>query len=158
MSKAVEFTGTVADVFAHRFTLATGDGKKLIDLGPGGEKGVKIEAGQEISVKGDEKPGEVKAHEVRIGDGEWQPVKVDEPRDSKPPHGKDDDEKGGAKPALEPELEDEHVTKLLDEAGYTDHGERERKPKHVEVIASKDGQRHKVHVHKDGVKKAEPVA
>jgi hypothetical protein len=151
MSNAVELTGTVEDVFAHRFTLKTEEGKKLVDLGPGCERELDLSAGQTISVKGEEKPAEFKAKEIRIAGAEWQAVKVDEKHQPKPPHDKGDAHGGDS------ELTDKHVTKLLDKEGYTDHAERTRKPKHVEVMATKDGQRHKVHVHKDGVKKAELI-
>lgn len=151
MSNAVELIGTVEDVFAHRFTLKTDEGKKLVDLGPGGERELHLSSGQTISVKGEDKPAEFKAKEIRIAGAEWQPVKADEKHQPKPAHDKGHDH------GEDTELTDEHVTKLLDDEGYTDHAERTRKPKHVEVMATKDGQRHKVHVHKDGVKKAELV-
>lgn len=151
MSNAVELTGTVEDIFAHRFTLKTHDGKQLVDLGPGAEHALTLSAGQTVSVKGEGKPAEFKAREIRIADGEWQPVKADDTHHPKPPHDK------GHEHGDDPELTDAHVSKLLDDAGYTDHAERTRKPKHVEVLATKDGQRHTVHVHKDGVKKTEPA-
>ena len=151
MTNTVELTGTVEDVFAHRFTLKTDEGNKLVDLGPGGERALDLSAGQTISVKGEDKPAELKAKEIRIAGAEWQAVKADEKHQPKPPHDKGDAHGGDS------ELTDEHVTKLLDDEGYSDHAERTRKPKHVEVMATKDGQRHKVHVRKDGVKKAELV-
>lgn len=151
MSNTVELTGTVEDVFAHRFTLKTDEGNKLVDLGPGGERTLDLSAGQTISVKGEDKPAEFMAKEVRIAGAEWQVVKADEKHQPKPPHDKGNAHGGDS------ELTDEHVTKLLDDEGYSDHAERTRNPKHVEVMATKDGQRHKVHVHKDGVKKAKLV-
>jgi hypothetical protein len=155
MTDVVELTGTVEDVFAHRFTLNTDEGKKLVDLGPGGERELALSAGQTVGVKGEDKPGEFRVKEVRVADGEWQPVKSGDKHPPKPPHDKGH-EHGDAK-GDEAELTDEHVTKLLDEEGYSDHAERIRKPRHVEVVATKDGQHHKLHVHKDGVKKTEPV-
>lgn len=155
MTDVVELTGTVEDVFAHRFTLSTEKGKKLVDLGPGSERELVLSAGQTVSVKGEEKPGEFKAREVRVADGEWQSVKSGDKHPPKPP--RDTEPEHGDAKNDEAELTDHHVTKLLDEEGYTDHAERIRKPKHVEVVATKDGQRHKLHVHKDGVKKTEPV-
>ena len=137
MSKPLELTGTVEDVFGHRFTMKTRDGKHLIDLGPEAGPGAAVQSGQQISVKGEQKPSEIKARRLRIADGAWQDVRSD------------------AKDA--PDIDDAHVTRVLEAAGYTDHGERTRKPKHVEVIASKDGKRHKVHVHKDGLKKSDPL-
>lgn len=70
MSNAAELTGTVEDVFAHRFTLKTDEGKKLVDLGPGGERELDLSAGQTISVKGEDKPAEFKAKEISIAGAE----------------------------------------------------------------------------------------
>jgi len=168
MSKDIELNGTVEDVFGHRFTITADDKKYLVDLGPQGDGGIMVETGQSVSVKGDEKPGEFKATSLRVGDADWLEIKHKD-------HAPKPDDKGsetkahGAKPGRDDVGEesngadkeqgpsDDHVTKTLTDEGYTDLGERTRKPKHVEVIASKDGKRHKVHVHKDGVKKAEPA-
>ncbi len=150
MKEAIEIVGTVEDIFAHRVTLKTETGKTLVDFGPGADL-ADIEPGQEIGVRGERKPGELKARDIRTGSGAWTSVTAEEK------HPKQD---GKNKPTGKGDAgapDDARVTALLDEAGYTDHAERSRKPKHVEVTASKDGKRHTVHVHADGVKKAEPV-
>jgi len=168
MSKDIELNGAIEDVFGHRFTITSNGQKFLVDLGPHGDGGAKVEVGQSVSVKGEEKPGEIKASSLRVGDGDWLEIKhkdhapkpADKGHESKPEAPKSTDGDNGAKPDdtdKEQGPSDDHVTKTLTDEGYTDIGERTRKPKHVEVIASKDGKRHKVHVHKDGVKKTEPA-
>jgi len=162
MSDAVELNGTVEDIFGHRFTLAAQGGKYLVDLGPHGSHAAKITTGQTVSVKGEQKPGEVKAASLRLDDGDW--IEIEQPTKDKVPksQGKDEAAKPVPKPASddgEHEVPHDDVVRALSENGYTDAGEPVRKPKHVEIEATKDGTRHTVHVHKGGVvKKADPVA
>ena len=86
----------------------------------------------------------MKARSLKLDGGDWRELaghKGDKPHD-------DEDH----------EVSEDDVAKALKDGGYSDPGERLRKPKHIEVVATKDGARHKVHVHKGGVvKKAEPV-
>ena len=155
MSKTVELSGTIGDVFAHRFSLKTAEGAKLIDLGPGGERDLELEAGQKVAIRVEEKLSEVKANEIRIAAGEWRPVQAG----GKPAASgsTSSDAKSNDRDDTASWMTEETVRRQLDEAGYTGHGDLVRKPKHVEVEAEKDGKRHTVHIHKDGVKKAEPV-
>lgn len=156
MSETVELSGTVEDLFGHRFTLKGQDGKDLIDLGPDAKDSADLKPGQSVEIKGERKPDGIKAKSIRVADGDWTELK---PAGKQPGHDKDHGGDGNKPGSGEGHgISDEQVTKMLNDEGYTDHGEKTDKPKHVEVIASKDGQRHKVHVHKDGVKKAEPVA
>jgi hypothetical protein len=53
-------SGTVTDVFAHRFVVETGKGKILADLGPKAAERVSLKEGDHVELIGDMKPSELK--------------------------------------------------------------------------------------------------
>lgn len=86
MSDTVTLSGTVADVFAHRFTLTVEGRAVLADLGPKGAERVALASGDAVTITGERKPSEIKVLSVlRAGET------VDIPHGPKPhepkPHG-----------------------------------------------------------------------
>lgn len=89
MSDTVTLSGTVADVFAHRFTLKGEGGTVLADLGPKGAERIRLAPGDVVTVTGDAKPSEIKVRTIlRAGET------VEVPQGPKPhgkPHGRPGD-------------------------------------------------------------------
>ena len=61
-------TGTVQNIFAHRFTLRTAEGVVLADLTPHGEEKIKLIIGDDVTIEGERKPSEIKVNRIRRGD------------------------------------------------------------------------------------------
>ena len=112
-------SGTVTDVFAHRFVVETGKGKILADLGPKAAERVSLKEGDHVELIGDMKPSELKIRSI-AKDGA-PPVLVDHPDKLRPhPHELGAD----SKPAL----------KTVEANGFTVLGRPRRKPKHFEIL------------------------
>ena len=123
--------GTVWAVFGHRFALEGADGRHLADLGPKGAEGVALRVGDAITVEGEQKPSEIKVARLTTADGTVHSVTwPDKP-------GKEAGDPAAAIAAAEA-------------AGYRVTGEPERRPKHIEVPAEKDGRAVRLHVDGDG--------
>lgn len=139
MNEQQDVSGTVWAVFGHRLAIEGPGGRTLADLGPKGAAGIKISAGDTVFLKGERKPTEIKVTSLILGDGTAHAI----PWPKKPEHGEADP--AAAIAAVEAE-------------GYAVEGEPRRKPKHVEVVGSKDGTRHELHVAFDGtIRKVKPV-
>ena len=132
-------TGTVWAVFGHRFAIEGADGRHLADFGPNGADGVALRVGDVVTVEGERKPSEIKVARLTTADGTvhavtWPDKHADLPGD----------------PAA--------AVAAAEAAGYRVTGEPERKPKHFDVPAEKDGRAVRVHVDLDGtVRKAKPA-
>lgn len=133
--------GEVTDVFAHRFVVATEDGKVLADLGRKGAERVTLEVGDEVEVAGEAKPSELKVFKItRKG---FEPVDIGH-RPEKDKH------EGDADPAV--------ALRAVEANGFTVVGEPRRRPEHFEVMG-RDGAGDMVefHVEFDGtVRMAKP--
>jgi hypothetical protein len=140
MSDTVTLSGTVADVFAHRFTLETDTGTVLADLGPKGAERIALATGDAVSITGERKPSEIKVTRLTRG-GET----LDLSHDKGPDH---------------PPADPKPVLAAVEQAGLTPLGEPRRKPKHFEVLArDADGAHHELHVEFDGtLRQRKPVA
>lgn len=145
MNDKQTITGTVWAVFGHRFAIEGKDGRVLADLGPKGAEDIAIAPGDTVTITGECKPSEIKVMSITLKDG--TPREIAWP---KKPH----DEKADQAPA------DPATALAAAEAqGYAVEGEPKRKPKHFEVVGSKDGVRHEIHVELDGkVRKTKPLA
>jgi hypothetical protein len=132
LHRTVEYSGAIADVFAHRFVLATADGNILADLGPKGAALFALKKGDRVHIAGEKRPSEVKVHKI-AREGE---AAVDIER-AEPPH-------------------HEHADPLIalraaDQAGFTPLGEPHRKPKYFELRArDARGQAFELHIELDG--------
>ncbi len=149
MSDTLTLSGTVADLFAHRFTLKTETGTVLADLGPKGAAAVRLAVGDAITLTGEKKPSEIKVQSL-TRKGETTAI----------PHGDKTDDKSGDK-GHDHEPGDPTLARAAAEAaGLRPVGEPRRKPKHVEVLArDAEGRHHELHVALDGtLRHRKPVA
>lgn len=124
-------SGTITEVFAHRFVLKTGDGAVLADLGPKGAALFALRTGDAVHITGEQKPSEIKVHTIALA---GQAAVSIEHGPKKPPHHEHAD------PAL--------ALHAADAAGFTPLGEARRKPKHFELRA-RDAKGHDVELHID---------
>lgn len=132
-------TGTVWAIFGHRFAIEGAEGRILADLGPKGSNGVKLAVGEIVTVEGERKPSEIKVAQLTKADGTAHAIAWP---------GKHADQ--AADPAA--------AIAAAEAAGYRVTGEPERKPKHFDVSAEKDGQTVRLHVAFDGtLGKAKPA-
>ena len=135
--EVITLSGRVEDIFAHRFTLATQEGKRLVDLTPKGEERIRLRPGDEIVVEGEPKPSEIKAHRI-TRDGEIVDI---EPGKSHRGH--------DPKSAL----------KAVRDEGFHMLAPPRAKPKHFEILARRDGEIYELHVEPDGhIRKRKPAS
>src|SRR4029077_20102379 len=57
-------SGTVTHTFAHRFVLETGKGPILVDLTPHSSEKIALQIGDQVALKGEMKPSELKASQI----------------------------------------------------------------------------------------------
>jgi hypothetical protein len=117
-------TGTVQDVFAHRFTLRTAAGVVLADLTPRGEEKITLAAGDEVTIEGERKPSEVKVTRIRRGDST---LTIEPPGKDGPHEASDHD--GDPRIAIA----------SVRAAGFEVIGEPRPKPKHFEILGRRNG-------------------
>ena len=143
-------TGVVADVFGHRFVVATERGKVLADLGPKGAELIALREGDEVTLVGAMKPTELKVSTVtRKGEAAITVEHKKKPHEYDPaPHKKHD---ADADPAI--------ALKAARDAGYAVVGAPRRKPQHFEVLGrNARGGFVELHIEFDGdVRKRKPV-
>lgn len=134
-------TGTVTDIFAHRFVLETPEGRLLADLGPKGAERISLARGETVTLTGEMKPSELKVGRFARAGGE--PVAIE--------HGKPHD-------AHEP-ADSAAALKAAEALGYRVAAEPRRKPKHWEVLGRKaEGDFAELHVELDGsLRKTKPA-
>lgn len=140
--ETVTVTGTIRDVFAHRFVVETSDGRILADVTPKGAGIVTLRVGARVTLTGQMKPSELKVDRY-VEDG-GRPTTIDH-RD--PP----DHLAADADPAA--------AIKGAEASGYTLIGEPRRKPKHFELLGrAGNGMLYELHMEFDGhLRKAKPV-
>lgn len=136
MNETQKASGTVWAVFGHRLAIEGEDGRFLADLGPKGFESITIAAGDTVSIEGERKVSEIKLSSITLNSGT-----VHEIAWPKKPH----DDKAGhqvADPAA--------ALATVKAQGYAVEGDLKRKPKHFEMIGSKDEVRYELHVEFDG--------
>jgi hypothetical protein len=142
--------GVVADVFGHRFVIATKSGKVLADLGPKGAELIALREGDEVTLAGEMKPTELKVSTItRKGEAAIAVEHKKKPHEQDPaPHRKHDAE---ADPAI--------ALKAARDAGYAVVGSPRRKPQHFEVLGrNARGGFVELHIEFDGdVRKRRPI-
>ena len=132
LHRIVEYSGAGAEIFAHRFVLATAEGNILADLGPTGARLFALEKGHRVHIAGEKWPSEIKVHAI-AREGE-SPVVIEH---AKSPH----HEHAGPLIAL----------RAADRAGFTPLGEPHRKPKYFELRArDAKGRAFQLHIGLDG--------
>lgn len=134
----IKLSGTIGDIFAHRFVLKTKDGNVLADIGPRGAEIFTLRSGDKVEVEGEQKPSEIKVQTIQR-EGE-EPVAVDHP---KPRHEDDHPHKPFADPKI--------ALKAAEKAGFDIIGEPHRKPKHFELrVRDAKGHELELHIELDG--------
>ena len=125
--ETIALSGTIKHVFAHRFTLEADGRVHLADLTPKGLTAFPIDPGLLVTLEGETRPSEIKVTKITAeGRG---PVEIEHKKPNHAPGHKHADDP--ADPA--------RVLAAVQEAGWTPEGEPERKPKHFEVLARRDG-------------------
>lgn len=139
-----KISGTVTDVFAHRFVFQTEEGRRLGDLTPTGAVDVTLKIGDEIEIEGEQKASEVKVAKITHG-GRTVSIGHNPPKQPGP------HDQGYPNPAP--------VIAAAESAGYRIVGEPRRKPKHFEILGQRGDELHELHVQFDGhIRKSKPVS
>jgi hypothetical protein len=132
-------SGRVTDIFAHRFVVATSAGTILADLGPKGLQEVTLRVGDDVMLKGEQKPSELKVEAITIGDRTI---------------------------ALKPDSDDhqhpadvERVARnAVANAGFEPVGLVKHKPKHFEILGRRGDAYSEFHVELGGrIRKSKPA-
>ena len=144
-----EVVGEIVDVFAHRFTIDTGAGRVLADLGPKGADAFRLTPGLHIVAAGEMKPSELKVD--RIARAGQPPVEIAH----KTPH---EHGPGHHGPHHHAPADPEVALRAVTAAGLHPLGTPRRKPKHFEVLARRGRLFVECHVELDGhIRKEKPV-
>jgi hypothetical protein len=125
----ISLSGVIQNVFAHRFTLKAKDAVYLADIGPKGAEMFDLVEGEEVKLKGERRPSEIKVTEI-AAKGEKAILIAHKkphhgPKHRPHHHGPHHDDDADPKLAL----------RAAQAAGWTPRGEPQRKPKHFEVLA-----------------------
>lgn len=123
----VALAGVIEHVFAHRFTLICNGQPYLADLGPKGADAFALEQGLAIRLEGEQRPSEIKVTRIARKGGSFVAVEH-----KKPHHGP-----GHHHPDLP--ADPRAVLAAVKKAGWRVTGKPERKPKHFEVLAQREG-------------------
>ncbi|RZZ81607.1 hypothetical protein [Pseudoxanthomonas winnipegensis] len=124
--ETVALTGVIEHVFAHRFTLQSGDQVHLADLGPKGAEAFPLQQGLAVRLEGEQRPSEIKVTRISKKGGRF--VEVEH---KKPHHGPKHHHHHHPDVPADPRA----ALAAVKQAGWTTHGKPERKPKHFEVLA-----------------------
>jgi hypothetical protein len=138
----IALAGVIRNVFAHRFTLEAKGKVHLADLGPKGAEIFLLSEGLEISLKGEQRPSEIKV--IEIAAKGKTPVAI---HHKKPHHGP------GHHPPRYPaphhhEADPKLALRAAEVAGWSPSGKPQRKPQHFEVLA-RQGKRPWAELHID---------
>ncbi len=132
-------SGTVTHIFAHRFVVETGEGAILADLTPPGREKIALQIGDRVTLDGETKPSELKVWRLTCN---GKSVEIDH-ADGK--HRAD--------------VGPEQARAFARVAGFEPIGEPRRRPKHVEVLARRDGRLFELHIASNGeIRKAKRVS
>ncbi len=155
----VALTGTILNVFAHRFTLECGGKVRLADLGPQGAEAFALAEGLEVTLKGEQKPSEIKVTEISTRGASAVVIPHKKPHLHGPGHPPPRHEAGHPPHPHHPDADPALALRGAKAAGWTPKGTPQRRPKHFEVLARRgDGPWTELHVDLDGqVYKAKPL-
>lgn len=126
-SETTALSGIIQHVFAHRFTVEAEGKTHLADLGPKGAERFPLAPGLPVVVEGERRPSEIKV--TLISTAGREPVRIEH---KKPNHGP-----GHVHPDVP--ADPARVVAAARAAGWEPSGEPQRKPKHFEVLARRDG-------------------
>ena len=140
--ETVTLTGTICDVFAHRFVVQTSKGRILADVTPRGAETIALRLGARVTLTGQMKPSELKVERYAEDGGRATTIDHKDPPDH---HAADADPAAAIRGA--------------EAKGYMLIGHPRRKPKHFELIGqTQDGTLHELHMEFDGhLRKVKPI-
>lgn len=121
-----KLTGTVKDIFAHRFVIKTSKGNVLVDLGPKGAKDVSLKEGDEVVLSGERKPSELKVGRISKNGGASIEIEHNKKQ-------RNLDHEAKVDPVI--------ATRAAREAGFIIVGEPRRRPKHFELLGRMAGKK-----------------
>lgn len=156
-SRGITIQGTVTEVFGNRVILQDQSGRTLVDLGPPHHSSLRLAPGERITVAGEPRENGFHARVVTREDG--TSVTIDRgppPRADRaaPRPERRAEERGPGARAEAASLTPREVRRLSDrlaQAGYTEIGTFERKPRHIEVTARNPrGERVELHLDAEG--------
>jgi hypothetical protein len=139
---SVKTSGTVTDVFGHRFVVQTSNGKVLADIGP--KATIKLSPHERVEIEGEQKPTEIKVMRIAIGGGAARDTHHGDPKHKKH-HGHADGSFGPSEAAAMAQAE-----------GYELLEDVRPHKKHFEALAAKGDRTFAIHVHRDGRVEAKP--
>lgn len=140
----VKTSGTITDVFGHRFVVKTRTGTVLADIGPDAAARITLGANQPVKLEGEQKPTEIKVHRISVGGSAYVEAHH-EPRDRKE-HGEQENDFTAA-----------DAKRIAEKEGFRIVGALTPHKKHYEATAEHGGSRHDIHVHKDHIMKKHKV-
>ncbi|NIJ69966.1 hypothetical protein [Xanthomonas sp. 60] len=125
--ETLALAGTIEHVFAHRFTVLSGNTVHLADLGPKGAQAFALEPGLTVRLEGEQRPSEIKVLRIARKGGRFVEV-----HHAKPHH---------APKHAHPDVPADPLVALaaVEKADWKVRGEPRRKPKHFEVLARRGG-------------------
>lgn len=142
----VRVSGSVRDIFAHRFVLRTEDGPVLADLGPKGGEKVTLRIGDEVQIEGERRPSEIKVSRLLRGSEVVDLSDDEDHRYDKKHKDPGEDEHDSADPQV--------ATRAARAAGLLPIAPPRRKHRHFEVLArDPDGHLLEFHVELDGAER-----
>jgi hypothetical protein len=150
--ETIKYSGTVGDIFVHRFVLITETGTILADLGPEFAEKINLKTGEKIEIEGEQKPSEVKVEKlIRDGKKEIKSKPKKKPHEARQEKHIDDNHDKYVDPSV--------ALKAADAAGFEVLGEAVRHPKHFELRArNKKGKEIELHIDLDGaIRKEKPM-
>jgi hypothetical protein len=152
----IELSGTITDIFAHRFVIDTKQGRVLADIGPEGAELFVLKPGLAVHVEGERKPSEVKVFRISSEGGATIEVHHRRKHEHGPKH--EHAKKPGHKKHEFEDADPEIAVKAAKKAGYKVLGDPRRKPRHFDLLVrKKDGSKVDLHVEIDGtIKKEKP--
>lgn len=125
--ETIALSGTIQHVFAHRFTLDADGQVYLADLTPKGAVAFPIEPGLPVTLEGETRPSEIKV--TRITAAGREAVAIE--------HKKPNHAPGHARAHGPADLD--RLLAAVRGAGWQPEGDIRRKPKHVELLARREG-------------------
>lgn len=130
----IKTSGTVTDVFGHRFVIETAKGRILADIGPEAADTTPLNAGDRVEIEGERRPSEVKVHRISVG-GAHAVEAHRRPKDHD--HGSD--------------FGEHQARRIAEKAGFKILGNLTPHKRHFEALAEHDGARHDIHIHRDHI-------
>ena len=142
----IKTSGTIVDVFHHRFVLETAGGRVLADVTPRGLEQFSLAVGDSIEIEGEQKPSEIKVMRFATGGRSFEINHKEKQRSH-----------GHHKPHKHDDADPNIALGAIRDEGYEILAEPRRRPKHFEILGKRKGKTVELHVEFDGcIRKEKP--